>query len=131
MLGAVVVVAVVLVFAASTFGYLWYTLGRITSIKCPACTVETAGSPYNVLIIGSDSRAGDTGAAAQAFGSAAQVGGQRSDTIKILRVDPQAGTARLLSIPRDTYAELSGMPRARVWPPTTRSTPPSTPGPPP
>jgi len=63
-----------------------------------------------VLIVGSDSRAGDTGAAARAFGSAALVSGQRSDTIKILHVDPAAGTARLLSIPRDTFVKLSGMP---------------------
>jgi LCP family protein required for cell wall assembly len=38
------------------------------------------------------------------------VGGQRSDTIKILHVDPTSGTARLLSIPRDTYIALSDMP---------------------
>ena len=37
-------------------------------------------------------------------------GGQRSDTIKIVHVDPAAGTASTLSIPRDTYVTLSGMP---------------------
>ncbi|MGH9120426.1 MAG: LCP family protein, partial [Acidimicrobiales bacterium] len=44
------------------------------------------------------------------FGSASEVGGQRSDTIKILHVNPSAGTAEVLSIPRDTYVTLSGMP---------------------
>ena len=92
------------------YGYLWYRLGQIKSVKCSTCAVEAPGAPYNVLIVGSDSRAGDTGGAAKAFGSASQVGGQRSDTIKILHVDPAAGTARLLSIPRDTYVALSGMP---------------------
>jgi LCP family protein required for cell wall assembly len=53
---------------------------------------------------------GNTGGAADAFGSASLVGGQRSDTIKVLHVDPAAGTARLLSIPRDTYVALSGLP---------------------
>ena len=106
---AVIIVATVLVASGSVYGYLWYRLGQIKSEKCPACAVETAGAPYNVLIVGSDTRAGDTGGAAQAFGSASQVGGQRSDTIKILHVDPQGGTARLLSIPRDTYVALSGM----------------------
>ena len=38
------------------------------------------------------------------------MGGQRSDTIKILHVDPASGTARLLSIPRDAYVRLSGLP---------------------
>jgi LCP family protein required for cell wall assembly len=107
---AVIIVATVLVASGSVYGYLWYRLGQIKSEKCPACAVETAGSPYNVLIVGSDTRAGDTGAAAKAFGNASQVGGQRSDTIKILHIDPQAGTARLLSIPRDTYVALSGVP---------------------
>ena len=103
-------VALVLLGAGSVYGYLWYRLGQIKSLKCPACAVAAAGAPYNVLIVGSDSRAGNTGAAVKAFGSASQVGGQRSDTIKILHVDPAAGTARLMSIPRDTYVSLSGMP---------------------
>jgi LCP family protein required for cell wall assembly len=107
---AVVVVALVLLAAGSVYGYLWYRLGQIKSLKCPACAVESPGAPYNVLLVGSDSRAGNTGAAAQAFGSASQVGGQRSDTIKILHVDPASGSAQLMSIPRDTYVALSGMP---------------------
>jgi LCP family protein required for cell wall assembly len=106
---AVLVVALVLVAAGSVYGYLWYRLGEIKSVRCSACAVETPGAPYNVLLVGSDSRAGDTGGAAKAFGSASQVGGQRSDTIKILHVDPATSSARLLSIPRDTYVELSGM----------------------
>jgi polyisoprenyl-teichoic acid--peptidoglycan teichoic acid transferase len=104
------IVAVVLVAAGSVYGYLWYRLGEIKSIKCTSCVAEVPGSPYNVLIVGSDSRAGDTGSAAKAFGTASEVGGQRSDTIKILHIDPATGTARLLSIPRDTYVALSGMP---------------------
>ena len=107
---AVVVVALVILAAGSVYGYLWYRLGQIKSLKCPACAVESPGAPYNVLLVGSDSRAGNTGAAAHAFGSATQVGGQRSDTIKILHVDPTSGSAQLLSIPRDTYVALSGMP---------------------
>jgi LCP family protein required for cell wall assembly len=107
---AALIVAIVLVAAGSVYGYLWYRLGEIKSVRCAACAVEPPGAPYNVLIVGSDSRAGDSAAAAKAFGSASQVGGQRSDTIKILHVDPATNSARLLSIPRDTYVELSGMP---------------------
>ncbi|HVA02123.1 MAG TPA: LCP family protein [Acidimicrobiales bacterium] len=107
---AALIVAIVLVTAGSVYGYLWYRLGEIKSVKCSACAVESPGAPYNVLIVGSDSRVGDTGAAAKAFGSASLVGGQRSDTIKILHVDPATSSARLMSIPRDTYVELSGMP---------------------
>jgi LCP family protein required for cell wall assembly len=106
----VVAVALVLLAAGSVYGYLWYRLGQIRSLKCSACAVAAPGAPYNVLLVGSDSRAGATGAAAQAFGSASQVPGQRSDTIKIIHVDPASGAAQLLSIPRDTYVALSGMP---------------------
>ena len=108
--GAVVVVVIALVAAGSVYGYVWYRLGQIKSLKCPACAVDTPGATYNVLIVGSDSRAGDAGAAARAFGNTTQVAGQRSDTIKILHVDPASGSAQLLSIPRDTYVTLSGMP---------------------
>ena len=64
------------------------------------------------FLVGSDTRAGDTGQAAQSFGTAALNPGQRSDTIKILHVDPKTGTARLLSIPRDTYVTMSGLPES-------------------
>jgi LCP family protein required for cell wall assembly len=107
---AVIFVAVVLVATGTVYGYLRYRLDQIHTLKCPACAAVADGSPYNVLVIGSDTRAGNTGNAASAFGTASQVGGQRSDTIKILHIDPAAGTARLLSIPRDTYVQLTGLP---------------------
>jgi len=106
----VVFLAVVLVIVGGAYGYLRYRLGQIKTISCASCTSVASGTPYNVLLVGSDTRAGNTGSAAQAFGSASQVGGQRSDTIKILHVDPASGTARLMSIPRDTYVSLSGLP---------------------
>jgi LCP family protein required for cell wall assembly len=68
------------------------------------------GAPYNVLVIGSDTRTGETAAEAQQFGNSVTAGGQRSDTIKIVHVDPQAGTASTLSLPRDTFVTLSGVP---------------------
>ncbi|MGA2036622.1 MAG: LCP family protein [Acidimicrobiales bacterium] len=101
--GAVIFVAVLLVLVGGAYGYLRYRLGQIRSIGCADCASVANGAPYNVLLVGSDSRVGNAAAVAQ-------VGGQRSDTIKILHVDPASGTARLLSIPRDTYVALSGMP---------------------
>jgi LCP family protein required for cell wall assembly len=100
----------VLLLGGGLYGYLQYRLGQIKSVACTACTAVANGQPYNVLIVGSDSRAGNTGAAASAFGTSSEVGGQRSDTIKILHIDPASGTAKLLSIPRDTYVAMSGVP---------------------
>lgn len=111
---ALVAGVVLLVLAAGLAGgeyaYVEWKLSQIKSVRCDACKATVAGKPFNVLIVGSDSRVGNSGAAAKSFGSASQVGGQRSDTIKIVHVDPAAATARVLSIPRDTFVTLSGMP---------------------
>jgi LCP family protein required for cell wall assembly len=111
---ALVVGLALLVVAAGLVGgqyaYVQWKLSQIKSMRCHSCMATTAGKLFNVLIVGSDSRAGDSGSAAKFFGSASQVGGQRSDTIKVVHVDPSARTARVLSIPRDTFVNLSGMP---------------------
>ena len=106
---AVAVVGVLLVLAGGLYGYVRYQWGRVRTLACTACAAVDDTQPFNVLVVGSDSRAGNTGAAAQAFGSASQVGGQRADTIKIIHVDPAAGTARMLSIPRDTFVHITGL----------------------
>ncbi|MGH9029803.1 MAG: LCP family protein, partial [Acidimicrobiales bacterium] len=84
--------------------------GKVKTLPCPACAAVDDSQPFNVVIVGSDSRVGDSAAETKSFGSVSQVGGQRSDTIKILHVNPAAGTAQLLSIPRDTYVQLTGLP---------------------
>jgi LCP family protein required for cell wall assembly len=56
----------------------------------------------NYLVIGSDSRSFVTDEAQkQAFGSAAQEGGQRADVMMVLHVDPAKKTNLLVSFPRD------------------------------
>jgi LCP family protein required for cell wall assembly len=55
--------------------------------------------PMNILVMGSDSRAGlDT----SAFGTAAQVSGARSDTTLIVHLSGDRKSAVVVSIPRDT-----------------------------
>ncbi len=91
------------------YGYFRYQWSKVVSNPCDTCVAAADGQPYNVLLIGSDTRVGETAAEAQQFGNQSNAGGQRSDTIKIVHVDPSAGTASSLSIPRDTYVTLSGM----------------------
>jgi LCP family protein required for cell wall assembly len=93
--------------ASYYYGYL-----KIKAIQKPLCGTthkvcdpEIPGRPFNILAIGSDSRAGLTGKLAQVTG-AGGVGGQRSDVVKIFHVDPTAGTISVLSIPRDTVVSL-------------------------
>jgi LCP family protein required for cell wall assembly len=108
--GLVGVVVVVVLIAALGYGYFRYQWSKVSSSPCSACVAAANGAPYNLLLIGSDSRVGETAAEAQQFGNATNAGGQRSDTIKIVHVDPATGTASTLSIPRDTYVQLSGVP---------------------
>ena len=107
--GLIAFVAVLLVLVLAGFGYFKYQWGQIASAPCPTCVAAANGAPYNLLIIGSDSRGGETAAEAQQFGSAQAAGGQRSDTLKIVHVDPAAGTASTLSIPRDTFVTITGL----------------------
>lgn len=64
----------------------------------------------NFLLVGSDSRAGADPASADAsgIGTEADVSGNRSDTIMILRRDRATGDAALLSIPRDLWVQVPG-----------------------
>ncbi len=106
----IVLVVVILVIAGLGYGYFRYQWSKVASAPCTTCVAAANGAPYNVLLIGSDSRVGETAAEAQQFGNQSNAGGQRSDTIKIVHVNPSTGTASSMSIPRDTYVTLSGLP---------------------
>jgi LCP family protein required for cell wall assembly len=108
--GLVALVVVLLVLVAAGYGYVRYQWDQVASVPCSTCVAEAAGAPYNLLLIGSDSRTGETAAQAQQFGSVQATSGQRSDTLKIIHVDPSAGTASTLSIPRDTFVTITGLP---------------------
>jgi LCP family protein required for cell wall assembly len=109
-LAFIALVGLIILIAGGGFAYLQYTWSHVKTDHCSNCAPVTAGKPYNVLVIGSDTRAGETQAERQNFGSASVEAGQRSDTIKIIRVDPAAQRADVLSIPRDTFVQMSGAP---------------------
>jgi LCP family protein required for cell wall assembly len=61
------------------------------------------------LVLGSDSRQGLTKKQQRALGTNARlVGGQRSDTIIVVQVDPQKDRTVVLSIPRDLRVPIPG-----------------------
>jgi LCP family protein required for cell wall assembly len=105
----VVLLVLVAGVAGGSYAYVRYEFDRVPKAACHACVHVAVGKPYNLLVVGSDSRAGNTGQAASSFGTNSAVGGQRSDTIKIFHIDPGRGTVRVLSIPRDTYVTTSGL----------------------
>ena len=73
------------------------------------------GDPENFLLVGSDSRAfvDETGEAGS-FGSSEDYPDARADTILLVRVDPRAGTAAMLSFPRDLVVDVAGEGRGRI-----------------
>ncbi len=100
-----VVVVLALVVVGGGYLYAQWRFGQIPKVHVAGEQPTVSGQPINILEIGSDSRAGLTGALANQTG-ASTVAGQRSDVVKIMRVDPAAGTITVLSIPRDTVVTL-------------------------
>jgi LCP family protein required for cell wall assembly len=105
-------VAVCLLAAAAGYGYFRWQFGKIPKFSFAAGILRPegggAGETMNVLLVGSDSRENIAPGEVEAFGSATEVGGQRSDTIIVLRVDAKAKKAAMLSIPRDLHLEIAG-----------------------
>jgi LCP family protein required for cell wall assembly len=68
------------------------------------------GKPFNVLLVGSDSRAfvGNNQSLQNAFGNAGSAGGQRSDVTMVARFVPATRQIYLLSIPRDLWVDIPG-----------------------
>jgi LCP family protein required for cell wall assembly len=86
------------------WGYLQYRFDQLTKQHISAEQQAQAGQPFNMLVIGSDSRVGE----GTAFGTASQVTGQRSDVLMIWHVDPGKRRIQVLSIPRDTLVSMVG-----------------------
>ena len=71
-------------------------------------------APRNFLLVGADTDDGlDANDPARA-GRDATVGGIRSDTIMVVRVDPKAKQARILSFPRDLWVDIPGSGHQRI-----------------
>jgi len=82
--------------------------------KVSRVTVRTAvvtSGPLNFLVVGSDTRAFTNGnkQLQQQFGNQGASGGQRSDTMMVVRIDPAQHTTQVISFPRDLWVSVPGM----------------------
>jgi LCP family protein required for cell wall assembly len=79
-------------------------------VKVP--TDEYPGSfddkPRNVLLLGSDTRAGLSPEEQARFGTEETVSGERSDTIILMHLDPRKEKAVVVHFPRDLRVEIPG-----------------------
>lgn len=67
-------------------------------------TASFSPDPFYALIVGNDTRIGTTEIKKKQYAD----GNARSDTMMLLRVDPMTYQITIVSIPRDTYAEIDG-----------------------
>jgi LCP family protein required for cell wall assembly len=104
--GLLSLVLLVVAIAGGGYAYLWYRYNQIDKVHIADEVAVQGGGPFTILVIGSDSRVGVTGTAAQQFGSASQVTGQRSDVVQLWRVTPSTKTIQIVSIPRDTVVTM-------------------------
>ena len=101
-----------------TAGGIFYTFNRfgdlprveLAHVLSPEPAKEAVDKAQNFLLVGSDSRASidPDDPNIGAFGSESEVGGQRSDTIMVLRIDPASERASILSFPRDLWVSIAG-----------------------
>ena len=82
-------------------------LGKIKKIRVDTAPVPPNGANY--LVIGSDTRAfvknqGEAGA----FGDQQSEGGQRSDTMMVVHVEPGSRRTLVVSFPRDLWVDIPG-----------------------
>ncbi len=104
--GGTVVVACV--GAASVAGYLGVKYGQIDRVKDIDVAAVAAGEPANFLLVGTDSREGIDPSDPDAGGFLGDSACDCTDTIMVLRVDPEKKQAYVLSFPRDLYIPISG-----------------------
>ena len=105
------VIVLAAVGAGGLFLYANYRFNQIKKIHAKHLVAAPAapGKPFNLLLVGSDSRAFVSNATqVNAFGNEANAGGQRSDVTMVARFDPVAKTVTVLSIPRDLWVDIPG-----------------------
>jgi LCP family protein required for cell wall assembly len=106
--------AVLMVLAVVAVNYVINDkISNIARIKVHTAKPPPQGANY--LLIGSDTRAFVKNVGEQqAFGSAQDTGGQRSDTMMILHVEPGARHTLVMSFPRDLWVNIPGVGMSKI-----------------
>ncbi|MGH2753092.1 MAG: LCP family protein [Actinomycetota bacterium] len=87
--------------------YRYYHLQGQVQERVPGVVEAAEDEPFNVILVGSDSRAGLTEEEQQSFG-AGDASGERADTIIVAHVDPATDHITMVQIPRDLYVPIAG-----------------------
>ncbi len=102
---------ILLLLAGGGYFYALYRYHQVKKDDVQNLAAET-NSTVNILLIGENCRSCLNGKQANAFGSASEVGGNRSDVTMVLHLDTATRTASIVSIPRDTFSPIPGTDQA-------------------
>lgn len=104
----------VLLAALAGYGiYLYYHLQGKVQTDIPEVAEAEDDKPFNVLLVGSDSREGLTEEEQQRLGAddvsaEGAVTGERADTLILAHVDPATNRVTMVQFPRDLYVPIAG-----------------------
>jgi LCP family protein required for cell wall assembly len=105
LVGCSLLLVFLVVATTAGYGYVHYRFGQIRSVKVPGLHKSGGGRPFNLLVVGSDSRERLDDEGGRRYG---EVGGQRNDTTLVVRVEPDRKRVSMLSIPRDLVVPIAG-----------------------
>jgi LCP family protein required for cell wall assembly len=105
LVGCSLLLAFLVVASTAGYGYVHYRFGQIRSVDVPGLHEAGGGAPFNLLVVGSDSRESLDAKDSNRYGD---VGGQRNDTTLVVRVEPDRRRVSMLSIPRDLVVPIAG-----------------------
>ncbi|HEV2871407.1 MAG TPA: LCP family protein [Actinomycetota bacterium] len=105
LVGCCLLLVFLVVATTAGYGYVHYRFNQIRSVKVPGLHKSSSGRPFNLLVVGSDSRESLDDADGSRYGD---VGGQRNDTTLVVRVEPARKRVSMLSIPRDLVVPIAG-----------------------
>lgn len=103
---------------AGTLAYAKRKVGDINRVELESINTldqtELGDQPRNFLLVGTDSDDGLALDDPARQGRDREVGGTRSDSIMIVRLDPKTNEAKVLSFPRDLWVDIPGSSPNRI-----------------
>jgi polyisoprenyl-teichoic acid--peptidoglycan teichoic acid transferase len=96
--------------------FIDYKVDQIPRVKVDTAENTDPGEPANFLLIGSDTRQFESLSPLEreAYGDPTAEGGQRSDTIMVVHVEPEEKTGFLVSFPRDLVVDIPGVGQSKI-----------------
>jgi polyisoprenyl-teichoic acid--peptidoglycan teichoic acid transferase len=96
--------------------FIDWKIDQIPRVDLKTAENTDPADPANFLLIGSDTRRLEdlTPLEREAYGDPEALGPQRSDTLMVVHVEPEAKTGYLVSFPRDLVVDIPGVGQSKI-----------------